>query len=135
MTSTKKMTQTEFERFLTLDLIPDASEELPNISAIILKKKNKFCLAAQCENCGNYIVEKKEYELPKYIEEDITGYLESLTGLDVLHMDEIEECDCRDELEDDDDYDDEDEEIVYDDDSDDDYSAEDSYDDGNIQYD
>lgn len=106
----KNMNQTEFEHYITTDLIPEISDEIGELTHIVLKEKNKFYLAKVCDICGCFIFSKKDFDFPKGIlnADDIVAYLENLTGLDIVKYDETEECECSDD-EYDDDYEDEDE--------------------------
>ena len=122
----KNMNQTEFEHYLTTDLIPDLSDEIGDLTHIVFKEKSKFNLASTCDRCGCLILFKKDLDLPKGIwnADDLTSYLENLTGLDIIKFDEIEECECEEDEYDDDEYDDEDE-----DEYESNYEDEDKYDD------
>lgn len=106
----KTMNQTEFEHYMTTDLMPELVEEMGELTHVLLSEKNKFTFASTCEQCGCLVVYKKEFDFPKGLSkaDDIIAYLENLTGLDVAYREEIEECDCICDDSEYDDYGDED---------------------------
>jgi len=97
----KKMSQIDFDKYIILDLIPELEDEFGKLSNIVLLGKGKFKFAKECEECHNLVLLDTIYDMPKEITKvigsDPSIYLETLTGLDIVNYEEIDECECFDD--------------------------------------
>ncbi|WP_373261876.1 hypothetical protein [Hungatella hathewayi] len=97
MKNIKKFTQEEYDKYVTLELIPELTEDYGNFDTIILKNK-KIHFAKTCQSCGDIVRIGKDYDLCKSIidmePEVIKQYLGMITGLEVIEQDECLECEC-----------------------------------------
>lgn len=95
----KRLTQKEYDDYLTLDLIPELIDEYGEFDTIIRKNK-KIHFAKTCKVCGDLIPIGKDYDMCKYLldmeTEVINQYLSMITGLEVVEHDDCLECECYD---------------------------------------
>lgn len=93
----KNLSQTEYERYLILDLIPELKEELNGITHLIVRK-DKVSFAKECEVCGGLLVHEEKYpialEILEETEADINEYLGLLTELEIVGEDDVMPCEC-----------------------------------------
>ncbi|RHB41807.1 hypothetical protein DW886_14715 [Enterocloster aldenensis] len=97
MKNIKNFTQKEYDDYVTLELIPELTEDYGDFDTIILKNK-KIHFAKTCQSCGDFVLIGKDYDLCKsFIDmetEVIKQYLGMITGLEVIDQDECLECEC-----------------------------------------
>lgn len=139
MKNIKNFTQKEYDDYVTLELIPELTEEYGDFDTIILKNK-KIHFAKTCQSCGDLILIGKDYDLCKSIidmePEVIKQYLGMITGLEVIEQDECLECECfESETIDDPEIDDELDDLILEDDVDEDteLDLDEDYGDGNFE--
>lgn len=97
MNDIKGLKQTEYDDYLTLELIPDFIEEFGKVDTIILKRK-KIRFAKTCPFCGDLIILGKDYDLCQDLidmeTETTRKYIEMVTDLEVVNQDDCLECEC-----------------------------------------
>lgn len=92
--NTKKMTQEIFDRYITLDVIPELKEEY-SVDAVVLQK-TKFQFATRCNECNDLILIGDKFDMPNFFKKtSIDSYFNSLLDMDVVWKDEAVFCECE----------------------------------------
>ena len=93
----KNLSQTEYERYLILDLIPEIKEEMNEITHLIIRK-DKISFAKECGICGGLLIHEAEYpislEILEEIDADNNEYLGLVTELEIVNEDDVMPCEC-----------------------------------------
>lgn len=94
----KNMSQEEFDKYITLTLLPEIIDEYGEPTAVITYNNRFFQFAKECSNCGDYILLGEKEKIPNSITKiknsDARSYIGSLTELEAFDYDEISECEC-----------------------------------------
>ena len=134
MENFKTMKLSEFDNYVSLDLIPELIVEYKWIDTLILYDTH-IRFAKTCKKCGDLILVGPEYnlcsELTKVDMDSKIRYFEILTDLEIITHNQLIECECFD---DEFDYEDEDEPEEDEDCYDNYLDPDDDYGDGNYEY-
>lgn len=99
MKNLKTMTQTEYDNFVSLELIPDLEDEYGEFDTLIIKD-NQIQFAKICNKCGDVILLGKTFDINNKLTiidfDSKTRYFEILTDLDVCNFYDVLECECYD---------------------------------------